>query len=57
MICGNIGQGRRPLFDLDNLRDKSTLIQHNVKHLHIYQINGQIRFGEAEQSRSESKQE
>jgi hypothetical protein len=47
----------QPLFDLDSLKVKSTPTQHNVKHLHLYQINGRIRFAEAELIRSKSKQE
>jgi hypothetical protein len=54
-LCGNNGHGDQ----VDNLyliRVKSTLTRHQTEHLHLYQINGQIRLGQAEPIRSMSKQ-
>jgi hypothetical protein len=53
--CGNNGQGNQ-VDNLYSIRIKSTLTQHQTVHLHLYQINGRIRLGQAELIRSGSKQ-
>jgi hypothetical protein len=49
--CGNNGEGDQ-VDNLYSLRVKSTLTEHKLKHLHLYQINGRSRLGK-KRSRSD----